>query len=322
MHSKGEVFETSGITQLVTAVHSVATTVRTNGLAILTDAEFTAFLRDLETCKRQLSALDSPLIIAVAERGLPQSTGAGSPKEFLRQTLSLSRYDAAGRVKIAEVCGEFLTSGGKPRPIALSATAQAYESGDLSRDHVRNIVDVIKHLPGDIAPEAYAEIEQQLVEHCLTGWPDDLPKIGREILARLDPEGTVISDADRRRRRGVTLGRAGVDGMSKVEGWLTPELRAYLDAFLAKYARPGMCNIDDLEPLALSEKAFDTKTLEDAARRDRRDAGQRTHDALFALLQPVAATATATGSPAAVAGVPSEPATAATTYGQIATAAV
>ncbi|MGW4243908.1 DUF222 domain-containing protein [Nocardia sp. NPDC004722] len=294
MHSKGEVFETSGITQLVTAVHSVATTVRSNGLASLTDAEFTAFLRDLETCKRQLSALDSPLVIAIAERGLPQSTGAGSPKEFLRQTLSLSRYDAAGRVKIAEVCGEFLAIDGTPRPVGLSATAEAYEAGAISRDHVRNVVDVMNHLPADIAPEAYAEIEQQLVEHCVTGWPDDLPKMGREILARLDPEGTVISDADRRRRRGITLGRAGVDGMSKVEGWLTPELRAYLDAFLAKYARPGMCNIDDVEPLALSEKAFDSKTLEEAARRDRRDAGQRTHDALFALLQPVAAVDTHT----------------------------
>ncbi|MFE3189801.1 DUF222 domain-containing protein [Nocardia sp. NPDC059240] len=290
MHSKGESLDNSGITALVTAVQDFSNTVHDNGLAVLSDTDFVEALRQLETCKRQLSALDSRLIIAVTERDLPQSTGTGSAKEFLRQTLSLSRYDAAGRVRIAQSCGDLLDITGNPRGDTLSATAEAYESGAISRDHTRNIVDVMTHLPADTAAEAYAEIEQHLVEHCLTGGPDDLPKMGREILARLDPDGTVISDADRRRRRALTLGRAGVDGMSKIEGWLTPELRAYLDAFFAKYARPGMCNIDDLEPLALSAKSFDSKVLEAAARRDRRDAGQRTHDALFALLQPVPST--------------------------------
>ncbi|GAB2551194.1 HNH endonuclease signature motif containing protein [Nocardia heshunensis] len=316
MHSKGDRLDTCGITTLVTAVQQLTDAVQHDGLNSLPDSAFMEFLRDLETCKRQLSALDSPLIIEIANRGLAQSTGAGSLKEFLRQTLGLSRYDAAGRVKITEACGEFLTSTGKPRPVALSATAEAYESGAISRDHVRHLVEVMTHLPADIAPEAYAETEQHLLEHCLTGHPDDLPKIGREILARLDPEGTVISDADRRRRRGITIGRPGVDGMSKIEGWLTPELRAYLDAFLAKYARPGMCNLDDAEPLALSVKSIDSKVLDDAARRDRRDAGQRTHDALYALLQPAAPAA-----PGKCAAESGEPATcdmpgAATGFGQ------
>ncbi|GAB2549655.1 HNH endonuclease signature motif containing protein [Nocardia heshunensis] len=306
MHSKGETFETCGIIQLVTAVQSVSATLRDNGLSTLADSEFTKFVSLLETCKRQLSAMDSRLILEISDRGLPQSSGAGDLVSFLRQTLGLSRYDAAGRVKIARACAGLLDASGHPRADTLSATAEAYEAGDISRDHARHIVDVMTHLPADIAPEAYAETEQHLLEHCLTGHPDDLPKIGREILARLDPEGTVISDADRRRRRGITIGRPGVDGMSKVEGWLTPELRAYLDAFLAKYARPGMCNIDDAEPLALSVKSIDSKVLDDAARRDRRDAGQRTHDALYALLQP---TAPAESTSA-------ESATAATGFGQ------
>ncbi|GAB2518350.1 HNH endonuclease signature motif containing protein [Nocardia heshunensis] len=317
MHSKGETFETCGIIQLMTAVQSVSATLHDNGLSTLTDSEFTDFLRQFETCKRQLSALDSRLILEISDRGLPQSTGAGDLIAFLRQTLSLSRYDAAGRVKIARACAGLLDASGHPRADTLSATAEAYEAGAISRDHVRNMVDVMTHLPVDIAPEAYAETELHLLEHCLTGHPEDLPKMGREILARLDLDGTVISDADRRRRRGLTLGRPGVDGMTHVDGWLTPELRAYLDAFFAKYARPGMCNIDDLEPLALSVAAFDSKLLDAAARRDRRDAGQRTHDALYALLQPAAPAvagkrATATGKPAispAATGAPAGPAT-------------
>ncbi|MFE3190959.1 DUF222 domain-containing protein [Nocardia sp. NPDC059240] len=290
MNSKGESLDNCGITALVTAVQNFSTTILHDTLAPISDPDFVAMLQHLESCKRQLSALDSRLIIEIGERGLSQSSGAGAVVPFLRETLGLSRYDAAGRVKIARSCGELLDATGKPRADTLSATAEAYEAGDISRDHARNIVEVMTHLPADLPAETYAETEQHLVEHCLTGQPDDLPKMGREILARLDPDGTVISDADRRRRRGLTLARPGVDGMSKVEGWLTPELRAYLDAFFAKYARPGMCNLDDIEPLALSAKSFDSKTLEAAARRDRRDTAQRTHDALFALLQPVPST--------------------------------
>ncbi|MFE3226885.1 DUF222 domain-containing protein [Nocardia sp. NPDC059228] len=125
-----------------------------------------------------------------------------------------------------------------------------------------------------------------MVGHSRVGWPDDLPKIGRDILARVDPDGKVVSDTDRRRRRGLILGRPGVDGMSWIEGWITPELRALLAAVFAKLARPGMCNIDDAKSVAATVKVVDSKVLEAAARRDRRDAGQRTHDALFALLQP------------------------------------
>ncbi|GAB2556807.1 HNH endonuclease signature motif containing protein [Nocardia heshunensis] len=305
MNSKGETLDNCGTIALVAAVQDFSNAVLHGNLATLSDAEFVDMLRDLEACKRQLSALDSQLVIGIGERGLAQSSGAGSLKEFMRQTLGLSRYDAAQRVKIAEACGEFLSGNGTPRPITLSATAEAYEAGAISQNHVRNIVDVMKHLPADIAPEAYAETEQHLVEHSLTGAPDDLPKMGREILARLDPEGTVISDADRRRRRGITIARPGVDGMSKIDGWLTPELRAYLDAFLAKYARPGMCNLDDAEPLALSVTSIDSKVLDDAARRDRRDAGQRTHDALYALLQP-AAPAVAGKRATAATGVPAD----------------
>ena len=41
---------------------------------------------------------------------------------------------------------------------------------------------------------------------------------------------------------GITIGRQGRDGMSKITGWLDPQLRAGLDAVLAKLAAPGMCN--------------------------------------------------------------------------------
>ncbi|MFE3000281.1 DUF222 domain-containing protein [Nocardia sp. NPDC059246] len=285
MDSKGTTLDTCGIAELATAVETLSNSILHGNLDHFTDGDVVELMRKLETCKRQLSALDSRLIIEASDRSLPRKNGDKDLVPFLRETLGLSRYDASVRVKIAGACGEFFDSTGQLRTATLAATAKAFETANISRDHVRGIVEIMTHLPSDIPTQARVEAEELLVTFCHTGSPDDLPKIGREILTRLDPNGTVISDADRRRRRGIVIGRPGVDGMSKIEGWLTPGLRASLDAILAKLARPGMCNIDDTEILTATAR-IDSKVLEAAARRDRRDAAQRTHDALHALLQP------------------------------------
>ncbi|MFE3228821.1 DUF222 domain-containing protein [Nocardia sp. NPDC059228] len=285
MNSKETTLDTCGIAELATAVETLSNSILHGNLDQFTDSEVVELMRKLETCKRQLSALDSRLVIETSDRSLPQQNGDKDLVPFLRHTLGLSRYDASMRVKIAGACGEFFDRTGQRCTATLPATAKAFETAAISRDHVRGIVEIMTHLPSDIPTQARAEAEKLLVAFCHTGSPDDLPKIGREILARLDPNGTVISDTDRHRRRGIAIGRPGVDGMSKIEGWLTPGLRTSLDAILAKLARPGMCNIDDTEILTATAR-IDSKTLEAAARRDRRDAAQRTHDALYALLQP------------------------------------
>ncbi|WP_083913349.1 HNH endonuclease signature motif containing protein [Nocardia concava] len=286
MGSKGETLDSCGLTELEAAVRNCADRVQYGDLSSLSGEDVVAVMQRVETCQRQLSALGSKLIIEASDRGLPESSGAGSPVAFLRHTLHLTRHDASTRIKIAAQVGEFHQANGQLAPPVLEVTAEAYEAGDISRDHVRNIVDVMNHLPADVPVETRAETEQILVNYCCEGWPDDLPRMGREILARLDPEGTVVSDADRHRRRGIKVGRPGIDGMSWIEGWITPQLRALLDAFFAKYARPGMCNSDDADSPHVSDALIDSKVLDAAARRDRRDAGQRVHDAFIALLQP------------------------------------
>ena len=58
--------------------------------------------------------------------------------------------------------------------------------------------------------------------------------------------------------------------MSKISGLLDPEARATIDAVLAKWAAPGMCNPED--QAACVEHRF----------ADTRSQGQRNHDALKA----------------------------------------
>ena len=59
----------------------------------------------------------------------------------------------------------------------------------------------------------------------------------------------------------------------------TPELRAIIEALLAKFAAPGMCNPADQSPVTAGDPG------PDATEHDRRQHAQRQHDALLALLR-------------------------------------
>ena len=74
-----------------------------------------------------------------------------------------------------------------------------------------------------------------------------MAKLADRLTDCLNPDGE-FSDEDRARRRGLTLTKQDVDGMSRLSGWVTPELRAGLEAIWAKLAAPGMCNPEDHDP--------------------------------------------------------------------------
>ena len=68
-----------------------------------------------------------------------------------------------------------------------------------------------------------------------------MPRSSRPSARRIDeifnPDGDFDED-DRARRRGLTLGAQGPDGMSRLSGWIDPETRCYVEAVTAA-VRPG-----------------------------------------------------------------------------------
>jgi hypothetical protein len=108
--------------------------------------------------------------------------------------------------------------------------------------------------------------------------PDQLEKVARQCALWINPDGK-FSDADRARQRGFAWCGQRADGMSIGKLVASPELRANLDAWLARFAAPGMCNPDDETPCVEGEPA------EDRAGRDARSHAQRQHDALNALVR-------------------------------------
>ncbi len=102
-------------------------------------------------------------------------------------------------------------------------------------------------LPGWIDQATRDQAEADLARLASQYRPDQLAALADRLADCLNPDGTYTDD-DRAHRRGLTLGKQEADGMSALSGWLTPELRASLEAVLAKLAAPGMCNPND-QPL-------------------------------------------------------------------------
>ena len=164
----------------------------------------------------------------------------------------------------------------------LTATAAAQRDGTIDPAHVAVIRRFFNQLPEAVDLDTRACAEAQLAELATQFRPDHLADVACQLADYLNPDG-IFADEDRARRRGLTLGKQGPDGMSQLRGWLTPEARATVEAVLAKTAAPGLCNPADDTPVV------DGPPTEDAERCDTRSPAQRNHDGLNAALRALLA---------------------------------
>ncbi len=243
----------------------------------LTTPERLRVLERLERVARRLPAAQHALINQIAEQSGEEELGGRLPSA-LASRLRITRAEASRRVGEATELGERRALTGEPLAPQLSATAAAQRAGHLGEAHVRVIRDFVRHLPVEVDIETREKAEAHLARLGTQFGPDQLAKLAQRLMDCLNPDGT-FTDEDRARRRGLTLGKQGLDGMSRLSGWLTPEARAGLDAVLAKLAAPGMCNPQDESPVV------DGPPPQDVAERDTRSESQRNHDGLNAALR-------------------------------------
>ncbi|MGB3602549.1 MAG: DUF222 domain-containing protein, partial [Gordonia sp. (in: high G+C Gram-positive bacteria)] len=170
-------------------------------------------------------------------------------------------------------------------PPVFPATAQAVADGAISADHVVEIDAVMRKIPAAADRATRAGAEAQLAEVARDLTPAGVRTAGHRLLAHLDPDGALTDERDRQRLRQFGLGGQDQRLMSKVRGYLTPELRARFEVMFDSWAKPGMNNpADPASPRGAAEAA-DPAALAAAAERDDRSIGQRQHDALLALLE-------------------------------------
>ena len=247
----------------------------------LVTREQLALLERFERHRRRIPSLEHPLINALGRQATPAELG-GTLSHAIAEATLISRAESSRRIKEAADLGPRHGLTGEPLAPVLAATAAAQCEGKLGAGQVAVIRRFYQQLPGWIDAATREQVEAKLAAEGSQFRPEQLAGLADTLADCLNPDGN-YTDEDRARRRGLTLGNQQSDGMSELRGLITPELRATLEAALAKLAAPGMCNPDD------DTACVDGPSTQDAIDRDARSAAQRNHDALNAALRALLA---------------------------------
>jgi hypothetical protein len=233
-------------------------------------------LEHMEAARRRQAAIGHDIIASLAQE---EPTAVGGPLyKVIADRLRISYAEARRRVRDAQQLAAHTTLTGQELPPELPATTIAWREGILDPQHLRVIQTFVHDLPDATPVPVTEKAERFLAEQAAKLRPDQLEKAAHRIALYINPDGR-FSDSDRARQRGFTWCGQRRDGMSMGRLIASPELRANLDAWLARFAAPGMCNPDDESPCTTDQPD------EQLAAGDVRTAAQRQHDALNALVR-------------------------------------
>jgi uncharacterized protein DUF222 len=261
----------------IDALRAVVSRILGHSYASLTNPERLGLLEAIERETRRLQVPAHQLINQVAEQSDSEELG-GKLSHVLADRLRITRPEAGRRIAEAADLGPRRALTGEPLPALLMGTAAAQRAGAIAREHVQVIRRFLGQLPCSVDIGTRDAAEKHLAQLSTQFRPDQVAGLADRLADCLNPDGTYTDD-DRARRRGLTLGKQGPDGMSQLRGWMTPEARATIEAVLAKTAAPGLCNPEDDVPVV------DGAPEDEAVQRDTRSAAQRNHDGLNAALR-------------------------------------
>src|SRR5271157_4434243 len=202
-------------------------------------------LERMETARRRQIAVSHDMMARLAEED-PADVG-GPVHKVVADWLRISCAEACRRMRDVKQLSSRLTLTGQELPPELPATAQAWRDGMLDGQHLRVIQTFVRDLPEAVPVDTVEKAERFLARQAVKLRPDQLEKVAHQCALRINPDGK-FSDSDRARQRGFTWCGQRADGMSIGKLVASPELRANLDAWLARFAAPGMCNPDDQTP--------------------------------------------------------------------------
>ncbi|BBZ01347.1 hypothetical protein MCHIJ_07840 [Mycolicibacterium chitae] len=263
-----------GIIALLDEYEAVQDKLAAVQLDALNTADMLTVLARRENLARKAPVLQHRLINRLAAEATAEELGAKLPRA-LAMRLRISPADAKRRVEEAADLGPRIALTGEPLEPLMPNVARGQAEGAIGAEHIAKIRKFFTQLPVSVDFETKLSAERELARHAANLDPEAFRKVADRLQAIIDQDGT-YTDADRRRRRGVTLGRQGADGMSPISGQLTPEARAVLEAIFAKLSAPGMCNLDDETP------CVEGAPSDAQVKGDLRTPAQRNHDALLA----------------------------------------
>ena len=234
----------------------------------------------MERNLRRAPTVQHQLINSLAAEADPKALGGTSLADVLSTRLRISKQEAKWRIKQAELLGPRQSITGEPLAPKLPNVAAAQARGEIGAEHVRIIEKFFDDLPGHIDSQTRDYAETDLARIATGFGPTQFRAAADRLTLLLNQDGDPPNDAERARRRYLTIDKQDADGMSRIHGLLDAEARATIEAVWAKLAAPGMCNPEEESP------CVDGEPGEDAVRGDVRshrfDCARRRHAAVRA----------------------------------------
>jgi Domain of unknown function (DUF222)/HNH endonuclease len=244
-------------------------------LDALSAADLLAVADRLEAAQRRVALVEHRLVGRLDAECAPRELGAKNIAEVLARRLRISRAEAHRRIADARLLVPRTAMTGEKLDPLLPHTAAGVAAGTIGVEHVRILRRFFAQLPAVVDAGTRQAAEKDLAGIAAGFAPEQLATAADQLMALLDQDGD-FSDGDRARKRGLTLGTQGFDGMSTLSGLVDPQLRATLEALFAKLAAPGVGNPDAESP------RVEGIPSEEEIRADLRSPAQRRHDALTA----------------------------------------
>ncbi|MGV9799024.1 DUF222 domain-containing protein [Mycobacterium sp. NPDC003449] len=243
----------------------------------LTPGELLELQTRREVVARRDPVIDHALLAALTAQTGPKAVGAKNWAEVLRIRLRISAQQARRRLRDAENLGPRTALSGQPLAPRRAATAAAQAAGRINQEHVDLLDTFAEHLPDWVDATTAQQAEQTLLAVAAHQPPEALQKAADQTLYLLNQDGPEPVDEDCQRKRAIRVEKQAADGMTRMLGLMTPELRAALEPLLAKLTAPGMCNPAEQNPCI---SGTPSQAQIDA---DTRTYPQRVHDAMLVI---------------------------------------
>jgi hypothetical protein len=174
----------------------------------------------------------------IESRGAKDLYGYGSTAAWFADVAGLSSREAGPIVRRAIALNPTRALDGTEIPAFAPATAAAAAEGAVGDHRIEQILEILKKIPVDTAPEDRDGAEKILADLARKAGPRELAEAEAKVLGWLDPDGNEPKEPEPAQPvREVTLERRK-DGFWKLSGLLDDELGARTAAVLDAYAKP------------------------------------------------------------------------------------
>jgi hypothetical protein len=194
--------------------------------------------RGLETQKTRQATTDHLVVAEIEQRGLARDHGCASTAVLLAQMLHIVLGEAQARVKAAVELGPRRSLTGQPLEPIYESTAAHVAAGLVSPRHAAIITHAVRHLPPALAADIDLIVEGVLLEHAQQMDPTAFARFARDLIERLDQDGSPPDEGERRRHRDLSI-RQRPDGSAKLTGELDATTTEALLSVLDTLARPN-----------------------------------------------------------------------------------